>query len=133
MATSTKTGWKFLAALPLTIACLAIGNLLGIIVTALWGWHSVQQGEPGSVAMAFVQGYLGAVLAIAASEHFIGGARVGKFWLKWIVILAAVIYCGMTVLLLYFGDADLVFSWASLAAIVAIIATEIGRRFYDTI
>ena len=132
MATVGVTKWKFTAALPLSIACLALGNLFGVILTKIWGWEGVQQGQSLNFILGFIQGCIGSLVAMAVSDHFLKSSDPSDFWVKWIVRLFGALFAVVVVLALYQGQTDLVFDWTALAALTTIIGTEVGRRSYDS-
>jgi hypothetical protein len=132
MAEAALAKWKLAAGFPLSIACLGVGNLLGVILTAVWGWSAIQKGEPGSVPLGFIQGYLGALIAIGASDYFLKTAAPAHFWVKWLVWIAAALLAIMIIWALAFGHIEVVFAWSMLAAVAAIVGMEVGRRVYDS-
>ena len=54
----------------LIILSIVVGNLLGTILTAVWGWQGLSYDKPGGVALAAIQGILGGALIIWSIEKF---------------------------------------------------------------
>ena len=88
-------------------------------------------GEPGSVLVGFIQGYLGALVAMGVSDHFLTTTKATDFWLKWIVRIMLSLTALLFVWAFLAGHSDLVFAWTPFAAITAMLGTEVGRRTYD--
>jgi len=83
------------------------------------------------VLVGFVQGYVGSLIAMACSEHFLKSGLCASFWLKWTVrvMIAATII--LFIWSFFAAQYDLVWSWTPLAAVTAMLGTEVGRRAYD--
>jgi len=79
----------YAAALIVTIVCLGLANF---VIAYLGGWADIQATKPAAVAVGFVQGLAGALIAGVASSQLFKSARPADFWLKWIVIVAAAVF-----------------------------------------
>jgi sugar phosphate permease len=115
----------YAAALLVTIACLALANL---IVAYLGGLANVEAGRPGAAALAFVQGLAGALMAGLLSRQLFKSLRPADFWLKWIVVLVAATFAIVIVWLLVIGKSHRAMTWTTYAGIAALVGTEVGRR-----
>ncbi|MEO7178527.1 MAG: hypothetical protein ABIW83_06770 [Allosphingosinicella sp.] len=78
--------------------------------------------------MALVQGLAGALLAGFASRQLFKSLRPADFWLKWIVLLVAVLFAIVFVWLLVTGKGGQALTWTTYAGVAALVGTEIGRR-----
>ena len=117
--------WAFAAALPVTIVCLALANF---VIAYLGGWADVEAANPGAVAIGFVQGLAGALIAGVASSQLFKSVRPADFWLKWIVIVAATLFVVAIVWAVVVGKSDRALTWMTFAGVASLIGTEMGRR-----
>jgi len=117
--------WVYAASLPVTLVCLVLAN---VIIAYLGEWANVGARNPAIVAVAFVQGLAGAVMAGFASRAFFKSLIPADFWLKWIVRLAVAAFVVALVWILVIGKSGQALTWATLAGVTALIGTEIGRR-----
>jgi sugar phosphate permease len=112
-------------ALVVTIVCLALANF---VIAYLGGWADVEAGKPAAVAVGFVQGLAGALLAGVASSQLFKSVRPADFWLKWIVIVAAALFAVAIVWAVAVGKSDRALTWMTFAGVASLIGTEVGRR-----
>ena len=117
--------WAYAAALVVTIACLALAN---VIIAYFGGLANVAAGTPAAAALAFVQGLAGALLAGIASRQLFSSLSPADFWLKWIIVLAAILFAVLIAWLLATGESGRTLTWTTYAGVAALIGTEIGRR-----
>ncbi|HEY0129807.1 MAG TPA: hypothetical protein VGB57_00265 [Allosphingosinicella sp.] len=117
--------WAYAAALPVTIVCLALANF---VIAYLGGWANIEAAKPGAVAIGFVQGLAGALIAGVASSQLFRSARPADFWLKWIVIVAAALFAVVIVWAIVIGKSDRALTWMTFAGVASLIGTEMGRR-----
>ena len=117
--------WAYAAALPVTIVCLALANF---VIAYLGGWASVEAARLGAVAIGFVQGLAGALIAGVASSQLFTSIRPVDFWLKWIVIVAATLFAIAIVWAIATGKSDKALTWMTFAGVASLIGTEMGRR-----
>jgi predicted lipid-binding transport protein (Tim44 family) len=117
--------WAYAAALPVTIVCLALANF---VIAYLGGWADVEAGNPAAVAVGFVQGMAGALIAGVAAGQLFKSFRPADFWLKWIVVLAAAVFAVAIVWAMVIGKSDRALTWMTFAGVASLIGTEIGRR-----
>ncbi|HYG47698.1 MAG TPA: hypothetical protein VD846_07115 [Allosphingosinicella sp.] len=117
--------WAYAAALPLTIVCLALANF---VIAYLGGWADVAARNPAAVAVGFVQGLAGALIAGVASNQLFKSHLPGDFWLKWIVALAAILFAVAIVWAVAIGKSDRALTWMTFAGVASLIGTELGRR-----
>jgi hypothetical protein len=115
----------YAAALVVTIICLAIANF---VIAYLGGWADIEAAKPGAVAIGFVQGLAGALIAGVASSQLFKSVRPADFWLKWIVIVAAVLFAVAIVWAMVIGQSDRALTWMTFAGVASLIGTEMGRR-----
>ena len=122
--------WAYAAALVVTIVCLALAN-----VAIAWqgGLANVEAGKPAAAALAFVQGLAGALLAGFASRQLFSSLRPADFWLKWIVVLVAILFAVVIVWLLATGKSARALTWTTYAGLAALIGTEVGRRIANSL
>ena len=126
MTGQERTGpWVHAAALVVTIVCLALANVILAYLGALAG---LRAATPAAAALAFVQGVTGALLAGFACRQLFKSVRLGDFWLKWIVLLVALLFAIVIVWLIATGKSGRALTWTTYAGIAALIGTEIGRR-----
>ena len=84
---------------------------------------------PGSaVAIGFIQGLAGALIAGVASIRLFKSIRPADFWLKCIVILAAAIFAVVIVWAMVIGKSDRALTWMTFAGLASLIGIEVGRR-----
>jgi cell division protein FtsW (lipid II flippase) len=117
--------WTYAAALAVTIVCLVLANF---VIAYLGGWAKIEAVNPGAVAIGFVQGLAGALIAGVASSQLFSSVRPVDFWLKWIVIVAAVLFAIAIVWAMVIGKSDRALTWMTFAGIASLIGTEFGRR-----
>jgi sugar phosphate permease len=115
----------YAAALVVTIVCLALANF---VIAYLGGWANIEAANAGAVAVGFVQGLAGALIAGVASSQLFKSARPADFWLKWIVLVAAALFAVTIVWAVAIGESDRALTWMTFAAVASLIGTEIGRR-----
>ncbi|HEX8309303.1 MAG TPA: hypothetical protein VF645_12885 [Allosphingosinicella sp.] len=113
----------YAAALVVTVVCLA----LAILVIAYLG-AKIEVAKPGAIAIGFVQGLAGALIAGVASTQLFKSFRPADFWLKWIVIVAAALFAVLIIWAMAIGKSDRALTWMTFAALASLIGTEIGRR-----
>ena len=114
----------------LTCASLFLGNLLGLIVSDVWGWEIATYDRPSGVALAAVQGALGAFLALFACERW-STFRAGKLWLLVAIGGLSLIQIGLLGATLWTHQLEMFLSWKTLAAVANIIAIALARRGYE--
>ena len=117
--------WVYALALVVTILCLALAN---VILAYLGEMAGLQAGRPAAAALALVQGLVGALLACFASRQLFKSLRPGDFWLKWIVILFALLFAAVIVWLVVTGKSARALNWTTYSGVAALIGTELGRR-----
>ncbi|HET9639552.1 MAG TPA: hypothetical protein VFP12_10125 [Allosphingosinicella sp.] len=117
--------WAYAAALPITIVCLALANF---IIAYLGGQANVEAARLGAVAIGFVQGVAGAVIAGVASSQLLKSHLPADFWLKWIVLVAAALFAIVIAWAMVIGKADKALTWMTFAGVASLIGTEVGRR-----
>jgi hypothetical protein len=117
--------WAYAAALVVTIVCLALANF---VIAYLGGWANIEAANPGAVAIGFVQGLAGALIAGVASRQLFKSVRPADFWLKWIVIVAAALFAVAIVWAVVIGKSDRALTWMTFAGVASLIGTEVGRR-----
>lgn len=115
----------YAAALLVTIVCLAAANF---VIGWLGGLAGVDAGTPAAAVLSFVQGLAGALVAAFASIQMFKSLRPADFWLKWIVILFALLFAALLVWALVTGKSDAALTWTTYGGIAALIGTELGRR-----
>ena len=115
----------YAAALVLTILCLALANF---VIAYLGGAADIVSWKPGAVAIGFVQGLAGALIAGVASTQLFKSFRPADFWLKWIVIVAATVFAVAIVWAMVIGKSDRALTWMTFAGLASLIGTEVGRR-----
>jgi len=117
--------WAYVAALVVTLVCLALANF---VIAYLGGWAQIDARKPAAVAVGFVQGLTGALMAGALSSQLLKSVRPSDFWLKWIVVLAAALFAVAIVWAMVIGKSDRALTWMTFAGIASLIGTEVGRR-----
>jgi hypothetical protein len=117
--------WAYAAALVVTIVCLALANF---VIAYLGGWADIEAVNPGAVAVGFVQGLAGALIAGVASSQLFKSVRPVDFWLRWIVMLAAALFAVAIVWAVVIGKSDRALTWMTFAGVASLIGTEVGRR-----
>lgn len=117
--------WAYAAALVVTIVCLALANL---VIAYLGGWADIEAGKPAAVAVGFVQGLAGALMAGVASNQLFKSVVPADFWLKWIVVLAATLFAVAIVWAMIIGKSDKALTLMTFAGIASLVGTEVGRR-----
>jgi sugar phosphate permease len=115
----------YAAALVVTIVCLGVANF---VIAYLGGWANIEAAKPGAVAIGFVQGLAGALIAGVASNQLFKSVRPADFWLKWIVIVAAAVFAVAIVWAVAIGKSDRALTWMTFAGVASLIGTELGRR-----
>ena len=115
----------YAAALIVTIVCLGLANL---VIAYLGAWADIQATKPAAVAVGFVQGVAGALIAGVASNQLFKSVRPADFWLKWIVIVAATLFAVAIVWAIVDGKSDRALTWMTFAGVASLIGTELGRR-----
>lgn len=115
----------YAVALVVTIVCLALANF---VIAYLGGAADIVSWKPGAVAIGFVQGLAGALIAGVASSQLFKSVRPVDFWLKWIVIVAAAVFAVAIVWAMVIGKSDRALTWMTFAGVASLIGTEIGRR-----
>ncbi|HEX8642665.1 MAG TPA: hypothetical protein VF702_01985 [Allosphingosinicella sp.] len=115
----------YAAALVVTIICLALANF---VIAYLGGAADIVAWKPGAVAIGFVQGLAGALIAGVASTQLFKSFRPADFWLKWIVIVAAVLFVVAIVWAIAIGKSEGALTWMTFAGVASLIGTEMGRR-----
>ena len=117
--------WTYVAALIVTVVCLALANF----VTAYLGaWADIEAANLGAVAIGFVLGLAGALVAGVASSQLFRSVRPVDFWLKWIVIVVASLFAIAIVWLMVIGKSDRALTWMTFGGVASLIGTELGRR-----
>jgi sugar phosphate permease len=119
------TAWVYAAALVVAIVCLALAN---VVLAYFGGLAGIEAGTPTAAALAFVQGLAGALLAGFASRLLFRSLRPADFWLKWIILLAAILFAVLIVWLVATGKSGRALTWTTYAGVAALIGTEVGRR-----
>ena len=114
----------YAAAFAVTIVCLALANL---VIAYLGGWADIDAG-PGAVAVGVVQGLAGALMASVASRQLFRSIRPADFWLKWIVVVAAILFAVAIAWAAVIGKSDRALTWMTFAGVASLIGTELGRR-----
>ena len=117
--------WVYAAALVVTILCLALAN---VIIAYAGGAAGVEAGKPAAAALALAQGLAGALLAGLASRQLFKSLRPVDFWLKWIVLVVAVLFAVVIVWLVVTGRSGGALNWTTYAGLAALVGTEAGRR-----
>ncbi|MET1111604.1 MAG: hypothetical protein ABWX67_08785 [Allosphingosinicella sp.] len=125
MEQETPGTGAYAAALLVTIVCLALANF---VIAYLGGWANIEAANPGAVAIGFVQGLAGALIAGVASKQLFKSIRPADFWLKWIVIVAAVLFAVAIAWAAIIGKSDRALTWMTFAGVASLIGTEVGRR-----
>ena len=125
MERKTPGTGTYAAALVVTIVCLALANY---VIGYLGGWADVDARKPAAVAVGFVQGLTGALMAGVISSQLLKSARPADFWLKWIVVLVAVLFAVAIVWATVIGKSDRALTWMTFAGVASLIGTEVGRR-----
>jgi sugar phosphate permease len=115
----------YAAALVVTIVCLVLAN---VILAWLGEMAGVEPGKPAAAALALVQGLAGALLAGFASRQIFKSLRPADFWLKWIVVLVAILFAVLIAWLLATGKSGRALTWTTYAGVAALLGTELGRR-----
>lgn len=118
----------FILGLPLVFGCLLIGNLLGFVVTSVWGWENLEYEKPGGVALAAIQGAVGAFISYAATSSWLGASAIANFWLKIYVWGAAALVALLVLFAVAYGQLGTLLSWKGAASIAGLVATEAVRR-----
>ena len=117
--------WTYVAALVVTIVCLGLANF---VIAYLGGLAEIEAAKPGAVAIGFVQGLAGALIAGVASSQLFKSIRPVDVWLKWIVIVAATLFALAIVWAIATGKSDAALTWMTFAGVASLIGTEMGRR-----
>jgi hypothetical protein len=125
MAQDAPGTWAYAAAFVVTAVCLVLANF---VIAYLGGWANIGTVNPGAVAIGFVQGLAGALIAGVASSQLFKSVRPADFWLKWIVIVAAVLFAVLIVWAVVIGKSDRALTWMTFAGVASLIGTELGRR-----
>ena len=120
--------WHYPAAFPLMLLGLALANGLGMVLASISGWESIEIGRPGGVAVAFIQGLVGALIAAACGSRLFKRPEPVDFWLKVFVGLALLLIAVALVVTLYRGNVRLLLTWSTGAALAGVAGTELGRR-----
>lgn len=115
----------YAASLVVTIVCLALANF---VIAYLGGYANIDAGKPAAVAVGFVQGLTGALIAGVLSSQLLKSVRPADFWLKWIVILVAALFAVGIVWAMAIGKSDRALTWMTFAGVASLIGTEVGRR-----
>jgi hypothetical protein len=114
----------------LSAAALFVGNLLGFILTSIWGWSNLEYDRPGGVALSALQGAIGVFLALYGSEKFFGKARYTDFWMRAFVWLASGIMAAMLLITAFAGgDVGQFLDWRLASFIASIGTIEVTRRY----
>jgi len=71
---------------------------------------------------------VGALIAYVAASKFFHAPRLANFWLRIIIAIVALVSGLSLVALTLWGQAGDIFSWKGMAALAALIGTEVGRR-----
>ena len=122
---STPSTSVYAAALVVTIVCLALANF---VIAYLVAWADIQAANPIAVAVGFVQGLAGALIAGIATNQLFKSVRPADFWLKWIVIVASALFAVAIVWAVVIGKSDKALTWLTFAGVASLIGTEVGRR-----
>jgi sugar phosphate permease len=125
MEQDSPSAGVYAAALIVTIVCLALANFA---LAYLAGLAGVLAATPAAAALALVQGLAGALLAAFASSLLFKSARAADFWLKWIVLVAAILFAVVIVWLVVTGKSSRALNWTTYAGVAGLVGTEIGRR-----
>lgn len=120
-----KSPLAYAAALIVTIVCLALALFAIAWLGELAG---IEAATPAAAALAFVQGLAGALLAAFASTQLFKSPRPADFWLKWIVLLVAILFAVLIVYALITGKSDGALNWTTYGGLAALVGTELGRR-----
>jgi hypothetical protein len=115
----------YAVALVVTIICLALANF---VIAYLGGWANIQAAKPGAVAIGFVQGLAGALIAGVASSQLFRSVRPVDFWLKWIVRVVGALFAIAIIWAMVIGKSDKALTWMTFAGVASLIGTEVGRR-----
>jgi hypothetical protein len=115
----------YAAALIVTIVCLGLANL---VIAYLGGWADIQATKPAAVAVGFVQGLAGALMAGVAASQLLKSVRAVDFWLKWIVLIAAALFAIAIVWTIAIGQSERALTWMTFAGVASLVGTEMGRR-----
>jgi magnesium-transporting ATPase (P-type) len=121
----TPGAGTYAAALIVTIVCLGLANF---VIAYLGAWADIQATKPAAVAVGFVQGLAGALIAGVASTQLFKSFRPVDFWLKWIVIVAAAVFAVAIVWAMAIGKTERALTWMTFAGLASLIGTEVGRR-----
>ena len=114
-------------ALPIVLISLGLGNLGGIVVTAVMGLSSMDYTKPGGVVLSLFQAGFGAILAFHGCEWLLKNHRLANFWILIVVLLvaiSAVLTVGLTLLMGHFELLD----WKLASGISAGATMEFVRR-----
>jgi hypothetical protein len=111
-----------------TLGCLILGNLLGYVLTSIWGWANLDYDRPGGVALSAVQAVVGAMLAYAASAKLFHSPDVADLWMKFTVWLLSGLYVAFIIIFFLTRQYELVFKWNTAATAAYLIALEVTRR-----
>jgi hypothetical protein len=115
----------YAAALVVTLVCLALANF---VIAYLGGWANIDAGKPAAVAVGFVQGLTGALIAGVLCSQLLKSVRPADFWLKWIVIAVAALFAVAIVWTIVIGKSDRALTWMTFAGVASLVGTEVGRR-----
>jgi preprotein translocase subunit SecG len=115
----------YAVALLVTIFCLGVANF---VIFYLGSWANIETAKPGAVAIGFVQGLAGALIAGVASNQLFKSVRPADFWLKWIAIVASALFAVVIVWAVVIGKSDKALTWMTFAAVASLIGIELGRR-----
>ena len=115
----------YAAALIVTIACLALAN---VILAYLGELAGVDAARPAAAALTLAQGLAGALLAALASRQLFKSLAPADFWLKWIVILFAFLFAAVIIWLAVTGKSGRALNWTTYAGVAGLVGTELGRR-----
>lgn len=122
--------WAYAAALPVTIVCLALANF---VIAYLGGWADIDAGKPAAIAVGLAQGLAGALMAGVASSQLFKSHLPADFWLKWIVLLAAILFAVAIVWAMVVSKSDKALTWMTFAGVASLIGTELGRRMASSL
>lgn len=120
--------FAYFLGLLISIAGIFAGNVLGWIITSIWGWKNLAYEMPAGSALAAIQGAAGAYVCLLASHHWLDSARYSDFWLRGFVWLASGLFIVIGILAVLAGRSDQLLAWKTLATFANIGALELTRR-----
>jgi hypothetical protein len=120
---------KRIAALPLVVMALIVGNVLGIILITLSGYNALDYEEPGGALLGAAQGWVGAYLAFFGCQHFLKDHRYASMWLAaYVILIGCAILFGFFIYWLEGRSLSTAESWQTVSGIANAAVIEITRR-----